>query len=243
MSFSFMMDNPSLFKDLLADIFPTLPRSEFKPVFRQSFPALFLTAGTRAQNWTVIISPCPGSLLVLSEMLQGWEKTHKGFVRKKRPPSFSKATTTSSFLVSPRDVGSLHHKAGLPHIVDRAASACLASLNGEGMPCHPACSPCLLLYPVCELLTLIAPAPRPCSPPSSTLQDGLVFLGIRQREGFLLIVPRSRTRHSGSQKRDFCRRSDGKSLSWLDFLIIVREHSPRSITVACNMARSCMFPG
>ncbi|XP_072721763.1 uncharacterized protein [Ciconia boyciana] len=71
MSFSFMMDNPSLFKDLLADIFPTLPRSEFKPVFRQSFP-----------------------------------------------------------------------------------------------------------------------------------------------------VPRSRTRHSGSQKRDFCRRSDGKSLSWLDFLII-----------------------
>lgn len=148
---------------------------------------LFIAAGTRVQNWTVIISPCPWSLLVLSEMLQGWEKTCEGFARKKWPPSLAKATMASSFLPSPWDVGSTSHHACLLHIVDGAAGACLASLNGEGMPCHPACSPCLLLYPVCELLTLIAPAPHPCSPPSSKLQDGLVFLGIRQREGFLLI--------------------------------------------------------
>lgn len=148
---------------------------------------LFITAGIRVQNWTAIISPCPGSLSVRSEMLRGWEKTHEGLRRKKQPPSFSKAATTGSFLPSPWDVSSPPHDAGLPQIIDEAASARLASLNGEGMPCHPACSPCLLLYPVCELLTLIAPAPRPCSPPSSKLQDSLVFLGIRQREGFSLI--------------------------------------------------------
>lgn len=148
---------------------------------------LYSSAGTRVQNWAVIIFPRPGSLLVLSAMLRGWEKTREGFARKKWPPSFSKAATTSSFLASPQDVSPPRREAGLPHIGDGAAGARLASLNGEGMPCHPACSPCLLLYPVCELLTLIAPAPHSCSPPSSKLQDGLVFLGIRQREGFLLI--------------------------------------------------------
>lgn len=97
--------------------------------------------------------------LVLSEMLQGWQKTRGGFLRKKWPPSFCKATPTSSFLPSPWDVGSMPRDAGMAHMVDGAASACLASLNGEGMPCHSSCSSCLLLYPVCELLTLIAPSP------------------------------------------------------------------------------------
>lgn len=128
---------------------------------------LFITAGIRVQNWTAIISPHPGSLLVLSEMLQGWQKTPEAFLRQKWPPSFCKATPTSSFL--PWDVVSLPWDAGVPHMVDGAASACLAPLNGEGMPCHFSCSSCLLLYPVCELLTLIAPSPghAPLPPPSS----------------------------------------------------------------------------
>lgn len=130
---------------------------------------LFITAGTRVQNWTAIISPRPGSLLVLSEMLQGWQKTREGFLGKKWPPSFCKATPTSSSLLLPGDVGSMPQDAGVLHMVDGAASACLASLNGEGMPCHSSCSSCLLFYPVCELLTLIAPSPAraPLPLPSS----------------------------------------------------------------------------
>lgn len=128
---------------------------------------LFITAGTRVQNWTAIISAHRGSLVVLSEMLQGWQKTCEGFLRKTWPPSFCKATPTSSFLPLPWDVSS--QDAGVLHTVDGAASACLASLNGEGMPCHFSCSSCLLLYPVCELLTLIAPSPAhsPLPLPSS----------------------------------------------------------------------------
>lgn len=146
---------------------------------------LFIAAGTRVQNWTVRISPQPGSLLGLSEMLRGWEKTCEGFAREKQPPLFSKATTTSS-----RSLGIW----GAPRPAMLVCNTSLAELPElalprwmESMPCHSACSPCLLLYPVCELLTLIAPSPRPCSPPYSKLQDSLVFLGIRQCEGFLLI--------------------------------------------------------
>lgn len=130
---------------------------------------LFITAGSRVQNWTAIISPCPGPLLVLSGMLRGWQKTHEEFLRKKWPPSFCKATPTSSFLLLPWDASSLPRDAGVPHTVDGAASACLAPLSGEGMPCHFSCSSCLLLYPVCELLTLIAPSPAraPLPLPSS----------------------------------------------------------------------------
>lgn len=128
---------------------------------------LFITAGTRVQNWTAIISPCPGSILVLIEMLQGWQKTCEGFFRKKWPPSFCKATPTSSFL--PMALGCRLSAPGCWCAAHGAASACLASLNGGGMPCHFSCSSCLLLYPVCELLTLIAPSPAhsPLPLPSS----------------------------------------------------------------------------
>lgn len=128
---------------------------------------LFITAGTRVQNWTAIISPCPGSILVLIEMLQGWQKTCEGFLRKKWPPSFCKATPTSSFL--PMALGCRLSAPGCWCAAHGAASACLASLNGGGMPCHFSCSSCLLLYPVCELLTLIAPSPAhsPLPLPSS----------------------------------------------------------------------------
>ena len=36
----------------------------------------------------------------------------------------------------------------------------------------------------------------------------------------MFLVSGSGTRHGGSQKKDFCRRSDGKSFSWLDDLRI-----------------------
>lgn len=125
---------------------------------------------------------CPGCLLVLREMPGEdpggfcWEEAHTlilwGLPSQPAPSS--------------HHLGTRERCSGLLHTHCSTAKAHGASPNGKGMPCHPVSSACLGFILSVNSWPWLLPL-LPQLPSLFQLQDCLVFLGIRQREGFLLI--------------------------------------------------------
>lgn len=121
----------------------------------------FIAAGAGLQNWPVMISAL--SWVPLGPPGDAGRRPRRVLLgRSTHPHPLRPPFATSSFLPSPWDTGAVFWSTAHP-LQHCQGSWCLPKWKGHALP------PRLLglpwLYPVCELLTLIAPSPSPAPLP------------------------------------------------------------------------------